>query len=358
MPIRNRIAEFAEEMTAWRRDIHAHPELRFEETRTAALVAEKLRAFGCDEVVAQVGQTGVVVVIHGRRRASGQVVGFRADMDALPIHEQTGAAHASKTEGKMHACGHDGHTTMLLGAMRYLAETRHFDGTVVALFQPAEEGGGGAKAMIADGVFDRYGIDEVYALHNWPGAPAGTFHTRSGPFLAGGHKIELQVTGKGGHGAMPHLAVDVNLAAAQIVTALNTIPGRSVPARHPVVLSVCGLRSDSFTYIWIARWIRWRKFASTATCWRRRRSPISRCGWRAPCRPLRRGTTGAAAPVGCGRVGRPRSTNSVLFRARCGNAVPDLQGRRSTQYADYCQSGTTLYKILQLLLLQKRRTIG
>jgi amidohydrolase len=175
-------------------------------------------------------------------------VGFRADMDALPIHEQTGAAHASTVPGKMHACGHDGHTTMLLGAMRYLAETRHFDGTVVALFQPAEEGGGGAKAMIADGVFDRYGIDEVYALHNWPGAPAGTFHTRPGPFLAGGNKIELRVTGKGGHGAMPHLAVDVNLAAAQIVTALQAIPSRSVMAQHPVVLSICGMRSDSFTY--------------------------------------------------------------------------------------------------------------
>lgn len=248
MPVKNRIADWQEDLTAWRRHLHAHPELRFEEHETARFVAEKLRGFGCDEVIECVGQTGVVAVIRGRQGGSGRTVAFRADMDALPILEQTGADHASTIPGKMHACGHDGHTTMLLGACRYLAETRNFDGTVVALFQPAEEGSGGAKAMIGDGVFDRFKVDEVYAMHNWPGLAQGHFATRPGPFLASADKFEIRVTGKGGHGAMPHLAVDTNLAAAQIVTALHSIPSRDVNAQNAVVISVCGMKSETFTY--------------------------------------------------------------------------------------------------------------
>ncbi|ODM49630.1 amidohydrolase [Ruegeria sp. PBVC088] len=248
MPVKNRIADWQEDLTEWRRHLHAHPELRFEEHETARFVAEKLRGFGCDEVIEGVGQTGVVAVIRGRQGGSGRTIAFRADMDALPILEQTGADHASTIPGKMHACGHDGHTTMLLGACRYLAETRNFDGTVVALFQPAEEGSGGAKAMIGDGVFDRYEVDEVYAMHNWPGLTPGHFATRPGPFLASADKFEIRVTGKGGHGAMPHLAVDTNLAAAQIVTALHSIPSRDINAQNAVVISVCGLKSETFTY--------------------------------------------------------------------------------------------------------------
>jgi hippurate hydrolase len=248
MPVKNRIADWQQDLTEWRRHLHAHPELRFEEHETARFVAEKLRGFGCDEVIEGVGQTGVVAVIRGRQGGSGRTIAFRADMDALPILEQTGADHASTIPGKMHACGHDGHTTMLLGACRYLAETRNFDGTVVALFQPAEEGSGGAKAMIGDGVFDRYEVDEVYAMHNWPGLAQGHFATRPGPFLASADKFEIRVTGKGGHGAMPHLAVDTNLAAAQIVTALHSIPSRDVNAQNAVVISVCGMKSETFTY--------------------------------------------------------------------------------------------------------------
>ncbi|WP_420325637.1 M20 aminoacylase family protein [Mameliella sp.] len=248
MPVKNRIADWQEDLTAWRRHLHAHPELRFEEHETARFVAEKLRGFGCDEVIECVGQTGVVAVIRGRQGGSGRTVAFRADMDALPILEQTGADHASTIPGKMHACGHDGHTTMLLGACRYLAETRNFDGTVVALFQPAEEGSGGAKAMIGDGVFDWFKVDEVYAMHNWPGLAQGHFATRPGPFLASADKFEIRVTGKGGHGAMPHLAVDTNLAASQIVTALHSIPSRDVNAQNAVVISVCGMKSETFTY--------------------------------------------------------------------------------------------------------------
>ncbi|SMX48635.1 M20 aminoacylase family protein [Maliponia aquimaris] len=247
MPVKNRIAEWQDELTAFRQDLHRHPELRFEEHRTAALVADRLRAMGCDAVREGVGRTGVVAVIRGRG-TSRRVVGFRADMDALPILEQTGADHASTIAGRMHACGHDGHTTMLLGALRYLAETRNFDGTVVALFQPAEEGGGGAKAMLAEGVFEEFGVEEVYALHNWPGVPLGAFRTRPGPFLAAADKFEITVTGKGGHGAMPHLAVDCNLAAAQIVVTLQSIASRVIDAQQPVVVTVGGIRSGSFTY--------------------------------------------------------------------------------------------------------------
>ncbi|MDQ2091487.1 M20 aminoacylase family protein [Marimonas arenosa] len=245
MPVRNRIAEMADEMSEWRRDFHAHPELRFEEQRTAARVSELLRNFGCDEVVEGVGRTGVVGVIRGRRNSSDRVIGFRADMDALPIEEATGLEHASQTPGKMHACGHDGHTAMLLGASKYLCETRNFDGTVVLLFQPAEEGGGGAKQMIADGVIERFDLDEVYAMHNWPGLAVGKFATRPGPFLAAPSGFEITITGKGGHGAMPHLASDPVLAGAHLVTQLQSIVARNLDPVKAGVLSVCGFRSSS-----------------------------------------------------------------------------------------------------------------
>ena len=245
MPVRNRFAELQDQIAEWRRDIHAHPEIRFEEHRTAALVADRLRAFGCDAVETGVGQTGVVGLIRGRQSTSGRVMAFRADMDALPITEATGLPHASTHPGKMHACGHDGHTAMLLGAAQYLAETRNFDGTVVLLFQPAEEGGGGAKAMLGDGVMDRHGVSEVYGLHNWPGLPAGQFALREGPMMAATDFFEIRVQGRGGHGAMPHLTADATLAAAQLTVALQQVVARNVDPLKPAVLSVCSLRTDS-----------------------------------------------------------------------------------------------------------------
>lgn len=247
MPIKNRIADMAPDIAAWRRDLHAHPELRFEEYRTSAFVADKLTAFGCDEVVRGIGQTGVVGVIKGRH-PSERVIGFRADMDALPIHETTGAEHASQTPGKMHACGHDGHTAMLLGAAKYLAETRNFAGTVIVIFQPAEEGSGGARAMIADGLLDRWGIQEVYGMHNWPGLPAGTFAVRDGPQMGAVDFFTITVQGRGGHAALPHLTVDTTVAASAIVLAAQSIAARNVDPLKTVVLSIGGLRSDTDTF--------------------------------------------------------------------------------------------------------------
>lgn len=248
MPARNRFAKLHAEITEWRQDIHAHPELRFEEHRTAAKVAELLTGFGCDDVVTGVGQTGVVGVIHGRTQASGKVIGFRADMDALPILETTGLPHASTHPGIMHACGHDGHTAMLLGAAKYLAETRNFDGSLVLIFQPAEEGGGGARAMLEDGLMTRWGIQEVYGMHNWPGIPAGQFAVRDGPQMAATAFFELTIKGQGGHAALPHKAVDTTVAAAHVIVALQTIAARNIDPLKTVVVSTCGLHSDSNTY--------------------------------------------------------------------------------------------------------------
>ncbi|MAN15835.1 MAG: amidohydrolase, partial [Dinoroseobacter sp.] len=211
MPIRNRYAELHPEITEWRRDFHTHPELLFEVHRTAARVADLLRGFGCDDVVEGIGRTGVVGVIKGQSTESGKVVGLRADMDALPIHEATGVDYASQTPGAMHACGHDGHTAMLLGAAKYLCETRAFNGTAVVIFQPAEEGGGGGREMCKDGLMDRFGIQEVYGMHNMPGTPVGHFAIRPGPLLASADEFEIVVTGKGGHAAAPHQAVDTTL---------------------------------------------------------------------------------------------------------------------------------------------------
>lgn len=248
MPVRNSIAERQPELAAWRQDFHAHPELRNEEHRTAGVVADRLRAFGVDEVVEGVGGTGVVGVIRGRETGSGKVLGFRGDMDALPLPEQTGVEYASKTPGVMHACGHDGHTTMLLGAAQYLAETRNFDGTVVLIFQPAEEGGGGARAMVKDGLMERWSIQEVYGMHNWPGMPVGQFAVRPGPMLAAADGFKIVVRGKGGHAAKPHLSVDATLAACHVVVALQSIAARNVDPLQTVVMSLCAIQSESQAY--------------------------------------------------------------------------------------------------------------
>ncbi len=248
MAILNRIAEFHPEITAWRRDLHAHPELLFDVHRTAASVAEKLKAFGCDEVVPGIGRTGVVGVIKGRKAADGgraRTIGLRADMDALPIEEATGLPYKSTIPGKMHACGHDGHTAMLLGAAKYLAETRNFAGTAVVIFQPAEEGGGGGKLMVGDGMMERFGIDEVYGMHNYPGIPAGHFAMRVGPIMAAADHLMIEIEGRGGHAARPHLAVDPILVGAQIVSQLQSIVSRNVDPLESGVVSICVFQAGS-----------------------------------------------------------------------------------------------------------------
>ena len=245
MPIKNRFAELLPEITAWRRDFHEHPELLYDVHRTAGRVAELLREFGCDEVTEGVGRTGVVAVIRGKTDSKGRVIGLRADMDALPIHEQTGAEYASKTPGKMHACGHDGHTAMLLGAAKYLAETRNFDGTAIMIFQPAEEGGGGGDAMVKDGLVDRWGIQEFYGMHNMPGMPVGSFAIKPGAMMAAADQFDITVTGKGGHAAKPHECIDTTLTAAQIIVALQSVVARNVDPLQNAVISVCVVSTDS-----------------------------------------------------------------------------------------------------------------
>jgi len=248
MPVINRIAEFSEEIVGWRRDFHAHPELLYDVHRTAARVAELLRSFGVDEVVEGIGRTGVVGVIKGR--GPGKTLGLRADMDALPILERTGADYASATPGKMHACGHDGHTAMLLGAAKYLAETRNFDGNAVLIFQPAEEGGAGGKAMVDDGMMDRFGIDEVYGMHNMPGIEKGGFAMRAGGIMAASDKFDIVIEGKGGHAARPHHAVDPVTIAAQLIVTLQTLVSRNVDPMRSAVLSVTMFHAgDAFNII-------------------------------------------------------------------------------------------------------------
>ena len=245
MPIKNRLAEMQPEIAAWRQDIHAHPELLYDTHRTAGFVADKLREFGCDEVAEGIGRTGVVGVIRGRSDSAGRVIGLRADMDALPIMEATGAAYASTKPGLMHACGHDGHTAMLLGAAKYLAETRNFDGSVVVIFQPAEEGGAGGKAMVEDGLVSRWGLQEVYGMHNAPGIPVGAFAIRPGAFFASADQFELHVEGRGGHAARPHDAIDTTLVASHIVVALQSIASRNVDPLKQVVVTVGSFRTES-----------------------------------------------------------------------------------------------------------------
>ncbi|MEL7093303.1 MAG: M20 aminoacylase family protein [Pseudomonadota bacterium] len=245
MPIKNRFADLHADITAWRRDIHTHPEILFDTHRTSALVADKLRAFGCDEVETGIGRTGVVGVIRGRGQGSGKVIGLRADMDALPIHEATGLDYASGTDGAMHACGHDGHTAMLLGAAQYLAETRNFDGTVVVIFQPAEEGGGGGREMCEDGMMERWGIHEVYGMHNWPGRPVGEFAIRTGPFFAATDLLEITFEGRGGHAAKPQETVDTTLMASHAVTALQSIVSRNADPIDRIVVSITSFETSS-----------------------------------------------------------------------------------------------------------------
>ena len=220
MPIVNRVADLQADIAAWRQDIHEHPELLYEVHRTAGLVAERLKEFGCDEVITGMGRTGVVGLIKGRKPvAEGQDVkslGLRADMDALPIMEATGVSYASKNAGVMHACGHDGHTAMLLGAARYLAETRNFAGQVAVIFQPAEEGGAGAKAMMEDGLLDRFAIDQVYGMHSAPGLDVGKFAIRPGPYMASGNRINITIEGVGGHAAWPHNTIDPVVVGSQL----------------------------------------------------------------------------------------------------------------------------------------------
>ena len=238
MPIVNRVADLHDEITEWRRDLHAHPELQYDVHRTAGSVSERLKSFGCDDVVTGLGRTGVVGVIRGSKPGA-KVIGMRADMDALPIEEATTVAYKSTVPGKMHACGHDGHTAMLLGAAKYLAETRNFAGTAVVIFQPAEEGGAGARAMMDDGLFDRFGIEEVFGMHNYPGMPIGQFAIRSGPMMASTDTIGIDLEGVGGHAAWPHFGVDTVLVGAQIVNQLQSIVARNVDPLQAAVISIC-----------------------------------------------------------------------------------------------------------------------
>jgi hippurate hydrolase len=238
MPIVNRVADLHNEIKEWRRDFHAHPELRYDVHRTAGSVAEKLKSFGCDEVVPGIGRTGVVGVIRGRKGGS-KVIGLRADMDALPLEEETGLPYKSTVPGKMHACGHDGHTAMLLGAAKYLAETRNFAGTAVVIFQPAEEGGAGALAMVKDGLISRFGIQEVYGMHNYPGLPIGQFAIRPGTMMAAADHLQIEIEGKGGHAARPHLSIDTILVGAQMINQLQSIVARNVDPLEAAVVSVC-----------------------------------------------------------------------------------------------------------------------
>ncbi|SPJ27333.1 M20 aminoacylase family protein [Falsiruegeria mediterranea] len=245
MPIKNRLAEMHDEITGWRRHLHAHPELLFDVEETAAFVGERLKEIGVDTITPGIGRTGIVATIKGRTDTKGRVIGLRADMDALPIHEATGLDYASTVEGKMHACGHDGHTSMLLGAAKYLAETRNFDGTAVLIFQPAEEGGAGGLEMCQDGMMDRWGIQEVYGMHNMPGMPVGEFAIRPGALLASSDEFEITVTGKGGHAAAPHDSVDTTLVASQIVVTLQSVVARTVDPIKRVVLTVGTFETDS-----------------------------------------------------------------------------------------------------------------
>ena len=236
------IRRWQDELVAVRHDLHAHPELGFEEHRTARIVSERLAVLGIEHQTG-IGKTGIVAVVRGRSTASGRSVGLRADMDALPMQEDNTFAHRSRYDGRMHGCGHDGHTTMLLAAARYLAETRAFDGTVTLIFQPGEEGYAGGRAMIEDGLFERFPADQVYALHNWPGLPIGKIAVRPGPMMAAADRITIDIEGRGGHGAHPHQAVDPVLVAGHIITAAQSIVARNVSPIDTAVVSLCALHA-------------------------------------------------------------------------------------------------------------------
>jgi hippurate hydrolase len=245
VPVINRVAETADEIAAWRRTLHANPEILYEVHETAAFVAEKLRSFGCDEVTTGIGRTGVVGIVRGARPGKGKVIGLRADMDALPMDEVNDLPWKSRNPGKAHTCGHDGHTAILLGAARHLAETRNFAGTAVFIFQPAEEGGNGAEAMIRDGMMERYGVEEVYGLHNHPGLAVGKFATRPGALMAAMDRFTIDISGRGAHAAAPHLSNDPVVIAAQLIGALQTIASRNVDPLDSVVVSTCVVQAGS-----------------------------------------------------------------------------------------------------------------
>jgi amidohydrolase len=243
MPVINRVSALADEVTGWRRDIHENPEILFDVHRTAGVVAEKLKEFGVDEIVTGIGKTGVVGVIKGRKPGGGKTIGLRADMDALPMDEMTDLPYKSKVPGKMHACGHDGHTAMLLGAAKYLAETRNFSGTAVVIFQPAEEGGGGGREMCKEGMMTRFGVEEVYGMHNMPGVPVGSWAIRPGPLMAAADTFEVKLTGKGAHAARPHQSVDPVIIASHMIVALQTIAARNVDPLDSIVVSVTAVEA-------------------------------------------------------------------------------------------------------------------
>jgi hippurate hydrolase len=243
MPVPNSIAALEPRMTEWRRHLHRRPELGFDLPETAAFVAERLRAFGVDALHEGIARTGIVAIVEGR--GDGPTIGLRADMDALPIGEATGAAHASEVPGRMHACGHDGHTAMLLGAAKYLCDTRRFRGRVALLFQPAEEDGGGGEVMVREGVMDRFAIEQVFAIHNTPGLPEGHFATNGGPLLAAVDEFDFAIRGRGGHGAMPHETRDPVVAALGLGTALQTVVSRNHRATDDLVLSVTQVHAGS-----------------------------------------------------------------------------------------------------------------
>lgn len=243
MTVINSIAGFAEDMTAWRRYLHAHPELGFDCHETAAFVVERLREFGITRVETGIATSGIVAIIEGQ--SEGPTIGLRADMDALPIKESTGLPYTSDNEGTMHACGHDGHTTMLLGAARYLAETRNFAGRVALIFQPAEEGPGGAKVMVEEGILERYDIEQIYALHTLPGVPEGQFLTTPGPIMAAADTFHIDITGRGGHGAFPQECRDPVVAACGIVQAIQTIVSRNSSVNEDVVISVTQIHTGT-----------------------------------------------------------------------------------------------------------------
>lgn len=238
MPILNRAAELQVEITEWRRHLHANPEILFDVHQTAAFVEQKLKEFGCDEVVPGIGRTGVVGLIKGRSGGDGRTVGLRADMDALPITETSGKPWSSEHEGKMHACGHDGHTAMLLGAAKYLSETRNFDGAVAVIFQPAEEGGGGGDEMVRDGMMERFNIDEVYGMHNMPGLAVGEFAIRQGSIMAATDEFRIEIKGKGGHAAMPYQTIDPITIGAQVVSGMQLIASRNADPLDSIVVSI------------------------------------------------------------------------------------------------------------------------
>ncbi|MCY4447101.1 MAG: M20 family metallopeptidase [Rhodobacteraceae bacterium] len=248
MAIRNRLSELQNEISEWRKDIHAHPELLYDTFRTSELVRAKLEEFGCNEVTTGIGRTGVVGIIEGRRNDSGMTIGLRADMDALPIHEDSKVPHSSRNPGVMHACGHDGHTAMLLGAAKYLCQHRNFNGRIAVIFQPAEEGGAGGEAMVKNGMMEQFSIAEVYGMHNMPGLPTGHFAIKPGPFFAAADTFTIEAVGRGGHAAKPNDGVDPVLMASHIVTAMQSIVSRNNDPMDELVVSITSFETSSTTF--------------------------------------------------------------------------------------------------------------